>query len=263
MTKNKKTGVFSWCGYYSDFARRLEYIRAAGFDGIMLWWEDDLSEWPYTAAQMVAMTRALGLEVFNAHIANIHENLIWSEDRVTREKHLFLIRDTIEEIAEEGLFNLVIHLCESGEVPPPGKALLSSIEYLLPYAAANKVTLSVENTWRSDYLEAVWAAFPVKEIGFCFDSSHAALRNQFDLLKNHHKKLTALHLSDNDGRFDRHWLPFDGKIDYETRVTPYLKENDVPYTMELISDKTKYPDEAAFLKEAKVRVERLLALEQK
>ena len=37
----KKTGVFSWCGYFSDFSQRLEWINEAGFDGLMLWWEDD------------------------------------------------------------------------------------------------------------------------------------------------------------------------------------------------------------------------------
>lgn len=261
--KSKKTGVFSWCGYYSDFARRLEYMKAACFDGLMLWWEDDQGDWPYTRQQMVAMARETELEIFNSHIANIHENFIWSEEKAKREKHLFLIRDTMEEIADQGIFNLVIHLCESGDVPAPNQTLLNSIEYLLPYAEANKVTLSVENTWRDDYLEAVWREFPVKELGFCFDTSHANLRHHFDLLANHYAQLTVLHISDNDGLKDRHWLPFDGEIDYRTLVTPYLKQTAVPYTMELVSDKAKYPDEKAYLLEAKKRIDALLSLEEK
>lgn len=257
----KKTGVFSWYGYFSDFRQRLEYIKAAGFDGLMLWWEDDEGPWPYNRRKMVQMTRDMGLEIFNVHIADIDHEFLWHEDRALREKHLFLIRDTICEMAEEGLDNLVIHLCESGDVPPPGKELLNSIEYLIPFAQEHKVTLSVENTWRADYLEAVWQAFPDAGLGFCFDSSHAKLRDQFDLIRNHHQKLTALHLSDNDGVMDRHWLPFDGIIDYATLVSPYLKQTDVPYTMELISNKEKYPEEGLFLKEAKKRIDRLLALE--
>ena len=257
----KKTGVFSWCGYFSDFSQRLEWINEAGFDGLMLWWEDDEGPCPYSRREMVRMTREAGLEVFNVHIANIHEDFLWSDDCALREKHLFLIRDTICEIAEEGIFNLVIHLCESDEVPPPGKSLLKSVEYLIPFAEEQKVTLSIENTWRSDYLEAVWEAFPDAGLGFCFDSSHANLRGQFDLLAKHYDKLTALHLCDNDGVKDRHWVPFDGEIDFASRVTPYLKKTDVPYTMELVCDKEKYPEEAAFLKVAKERTDRLLALE--
>lgn len=257
----KKTGVYSWVGYFSDYQQRLEWVSEAGFDGVMLWWEDDESPWPHSRKEMVRLTKEAGLEVMNAHIANIHEDFLWSDEKTIREKHLFLIRDTIAEIADEGIHNLVIHLCESDDVPPPGKSLLQSVEYLIPFAAENQVTLSLENTWRADYLEAAWSAFPDAGLGFCFDSSHANLRRQFDLLAKHYDKLTALHLSDNDGLKDRHWLPFDGEIDFAARVTPYLKRTDVPYTMELISDTRRYPDERAYLKEAKRRVDRLLALE--
>jgi len=257
----KKIVIFSWYGYFSDFQQRLDHIKEAGFDGLMLWWEDDEGTWSYSRRQMADMTRDAGLEVFNVHIADIDHNFLWHEERTIREKHMFLIRDTICEMAEAGLDHLVIHLCESDNVPPPGKYLFQSIEYLIPFAEENKVTLSLENTWRADYLEAVWKEFPCAGLGFCFDSSHANLRNQFDLLKNHHGKLTALHLSDNDGLKDRHWLPFDGEIDFATLVTPYLKQTTVPYTMELLGAKERYLDDLEFLKEAKRRVDRLLVLE--
>lgn len=257
----KKTGVFSWFGYFDDYQKRIELIKEAGFDGLMLWWEDDVGQWPYGRRQMVTMAKDCGLEIFNTHIANIHEDFLWSEDTALREKHLFLIRDTICEIAEEGIDNLVIHLCESDDIPSPGKYLFKSIEYLIPFAREHKVTLSIENTWRDDYLEAVWQEFPEDCLGFCFDSSHANLRRHFGLLAKHYDKLTALHLSDNDGLGDRHWLPFDGEIDFASLVTPYLKRTDIPYTMELISNREKYPDAKTFLLEAKQRIDRLLALE--
>lgn len=260
---SKKTGIFHWYGYFTEFERRLELIQKAGFDGLMLWWEDEIGTSPHSRRELVRLTREAGLDIFNVHIAGIDNNFIWSEDRSKREKHLFLIRDTICEIADEGLFNLVIHLCESDDVPAPGTHLLRSIEYLLPFAEDNKVTLSLENTWRSDYLETVWEEFRGAGLGFCFDSSHANLRKQFDLLKNHWDKLTALHLSDNDGEMDRHWPPFDGVIDFENLVTPYLKRTDVPYTMELIADTKRYPCEESFLKLAKERIDRLLDLENK
>ena len=108
----------------------------------------------------------------------------------------------------------------------------------------------------------MWQRYPNEGLGFCFDTSHANLRHQFDLLKDHYDILTALHISDNDGLQDRHWPPFDGIIDYEKLVTPYLGKTDVPYTMELIADRKRYPDEQAFLKLAKERIDRLLALEK-
>ena len=120
------------------------------------------------------------------------------------------------------------------------------------------MTLSLENTWRADYLEYVWQAFPgVKELGFCFDSSHANLKDQFYLLEDHGNRLSALHLSDNDGSADQHRLPFDGKIDFEKKVLPFLTKNDIPFTMELIADRKQYPDEEEFLRIAYQRITEL------
>ena len=254
----KEKGIFAWYGYFNDYRGRVEKIKTAGFDGLMLWWEDEIGEWPISRFEMARRAEEAELKVFNIHMAGTDDNAIWSSDRATREHHLKAFYQTMEEISALGYHNLVMHLCEKGDVPAPGIDLLHSIEALLPVAEANKMTLSLENTWRADYLEYVWQAFPgVKELGFCFDSSHANLKDQFYLLEDHGNRLSALHLSDNDGSADQHRLPFDGKIDFEKKVLPFLTENDVPFTMELIADRKQYPDEKEFLSSAYQRVTEL------
>ena len=254
----KEKGIFAWYGYFNDYRSRVEKIKTAGFDGLMLWWEDEIGDWPISRFEMARRAEEAELKVFNIHMAGIDDNAIWSSDRSTREHHLKSFYQTIEEIAALGYHNLVMHLCERGDVPAPGIDLLHSMEALLPVAEANKMTLSLENTWRADYLEYVWQAFPgVKELGFCFDSSHANLKDQFYLLENHGGRLTALHLSDNDGSADQHRLPFDGEIDFENKVLPFLTDNDVPFTMELIADRKQYPDEEEFLRIAYRRITEL------
>lgn len=254
----KEKGIFAWYGYFNDYRSRVEKIKTAGFDGLMLWWEDEIGDWPISRFEMARRAEEAELKVFNIHMAGIDDNAIWSSDRSTREHHLKSFYQTIEEIAALGYHNLVMHLCERGDVPAPGIDLLHSMEALLPVAEANKMTLSLENTWRADYLEYVWQAFPgVKELGFCFDSSHANLKDQFYLLENHGGRLSALHLSDNDGSADQHRLPFDGEIDFENKVLPFLTDNDVPFTMELIADRKQYPDEEEFLRIAYRRITEL------
>ena len=254
----KEKGIFAWYGYFNDYRSRVEKIKTAGFDGLMLWWEDEIGDWPISRFEMARRAEEAELKVFNIHMAGIDDNAIWSSDRSTREHHLKSFYQTIEEIAALGYHNLVMHLCERGDVPAPGIDLLHSMEALLPVAEANKMTLSLENTWRADYLEYVWQAFPgVKELGFCFDSSHANLKDQFYLLENHGGRLSALHLSDNDGSADQHRLPFDGEIDFENKVLPFLTDNDVPFTMELIADRKQYPDEEKFLRIAYRRITEL------
>ena len=254
----KEKGIFAWYGYFNDYRSRVEKIKTAGFDGLILWWEDEIGDWPISRFEMARRAEEAELKVFNIHMAGIDDNAIWSSDRSTREHHLKSFYQTIEEIAALGYHNLVMHLCERGDVPAPGIDLLHSMEALLPVAEANKMTLSLENTWRADYLEYVWQAFPgVKELGFCFDSSHANLKDQFYLLENHGGRLSALHLSDNDGSADQHRLPFDGEIDFENKVLPFLTDNDVPFTMELIADRKQYPDEEEFLRIAYRRITEL------
>ena len=254
----KEKGIFAWYGYFNDYRSRVEKIKTAGFDGLMLWWEDEIGDWPISRFEMARRAEEAELKVFNIHMARIDDNAIWNSDRSTREHHLKSFYQTIEEIAALGYHNLVMHLCERGDVPAPGIDLLHSMEALLPVAEANKMTLSLENTWRADYLEYVWQAFPgVKELGFCFDSSHANLKDQFYLLENHGGRLSALHLSDNDGSADQHRLPFDGEIDFENKVLPFLTDNDVPFTMELIADRKQYPDEEEFLRIAYRRITEL------
>lgn len=256
----KEKGLFVWYGYYNDYRKRIELIKDAGFDGVMLWWEDETGDWPIDRFEMVRRANEAELTVFNIHMAGTDDNAIWSSDNYIREKHLIPICKTIEEIADLGYTNLVLHLCERGDVPDPALPLLHSIEALLPYAEDNHVTLSLENTWRADYPEYVWQAFPgVKELGFCFDTSHANLKDQFYLLEKYGHLLSALHISDNDGSADQHRLPFDGAIDFSQRVLPFLKGKEVPFTMELFADTKVYPEEEAFLRLAYDRISRLAA----
>ena len=53
-------------------------------------------------------------------------------------------------------------------------------------------------------------------VGICFDSSHANLQ-RLDLpavIRECGDLLWATHISDNDGAADRHWMPFQGKIEW-------------------------------------------------
>ena len=255
----RKTGIFSWYGFYNEFQQRIENIKAAGFDGLMLWWEDEEGQWPISRHDMPGRVKEAGLEIFNIHMAGSEDNLMWCDDEKLRRKHVEPIKRTIEEIADYDIHNLVVHLCERGDVPAPNKNLLKSVEELIPVAEANHTVLSLENTWRSDYLEAVWQEFPVKELGFCFDTSHANLRDQFYLAEKYHHLLSAYHLSDNDGIQDRHWLPFDGVIDF-TKVMPLLRKKEIPYTLEVIANKQLYPEETQFLAAAYEKLNHLIDL---
>ncbi len=152
-------------------------------------------------------------------------------------------------MADADLHQLVIHLCERGDIPDAPKELLYSMEDILPYAEANRTVLAIENTWRDDYLDLVFQEFPVKEVGFCYDTSHGQLRSHQGMLERWGHLLVANHISDNDLVEDRHWLPFDGEIDFAP-LMKRLSPADMPYTLEVVTNQKLYPKSEDFLSAA-------------
>lgn len=252
-----ETGIFSWYGFFEAFEKRMEHIAAAGFDGVTLWWEDEEGEWPLSRRKQKQAAASCGLKVFNVHMAGLDSDLIWSESNDARLSYLRRVMTTLEEMADDGLHQLVIHLCESEDIPAPGAQLLRSMETLVRAAEENHSVLSVENTWRADYLDAVFQEFNVKQVGFCYDTSHGQLRGHESLLQRWGERLDCCHLSDNDLEEDCHWLPGDGAIDFAPLLIPLL-EAEMPYTLEVVADRSRYDDSAVYAVKAFTHLNELL-----
>ncbi len=255
-------GIFYWYGYFQPLRIRLEEIKGSGFDGVMLWWEDEMGEEPEKIGRIPAVVRESGLKIFNVHMAGLDSDELWQPSQSRRQDYVRRVCQTIEEMADADLHQLVMHLCERGDIPDPPKELLYSMEEILPYAEANRTVLAIENTWRDDYLDRVFQEFPSKEVGFCYDTSHAQLRSHQGLLDRWGRLLCADHISDNDRVEDRHWLPFDGEIDFDPLLLR-MAPADMPYTLEVIANKELYPESAGFLQTAYERALRLQERVQK
>ncbi|MBQ4092193.1 MAG: hypothetical protein IJC82_02620, partial [Firmicutes bacterium] len=104
----RENGLFVWYGYFNDYRKRIEKIINAGFDGVMIWWEDEEGDWPISRFEMVRRANDMELTVFNIHMSGTDDNAIWNTDNFTREKHLKPICKTIEEISDLGFNNLVL-----------------------------------------------------------------------------------------------------------------------------------------------------------
>ena len=54
------------------------------------------------------------------------------------------------------------------------------------------------------------------DVGLCLDTNHANLNWELSqLIHDAGKRLMSIHVSDNDGQEERHWLPFSGIIDWQ------------------------------------------------
>jgi len=111
-----------------------------------------------------------------------------------------------------------------------------------------------------------YAEFILKEIespnaGFCYDSSHDFVNGQSRgaILEKWNHKLMAVHLSDNDGLYDRHWIPGKGHVDWK-KITGILKQTPIKsFSMETFpSQERKQMQPAEFLEKAKNCLETVL-----
>jgi sugar phosphate isomerase/epimerase len=141
------------------------------------------------------------------------------------------------------------------------EALLDSLEALVESAENMKVRLAAENLWDNTslgFLEKSLQEFKSEYLGFCYDSSHDQLseRPSYEILEKYADRLFAVHLSDNDGKEDRHWVPFTGIVDWQ-KISDILRRNRFSGPLLLEVEKQPGQDPDQLLIDASLAAERL------
>lgn len=140
------------------------------------------------------------------------------------------LRRAIECTAEAGGKICVIHPANDGTPQENAEMYLE----LLPFAKDCGVKIATENmyNWDAENRKAIFAACgtvesfcdhlsAVNDDDFvaCLDIGHAEMMgiegNAVRMVRGLGQKLQALHIHDNDLRFDSHQIPFSMKIEYE------------------------------------------------
>ena len=257
-------GIFVWFGYDLPLAESLRRIRAAGFDGVMLWWGafdgDDVPLF-----RQPSLARECGLRVENAHAPFDGCNTLWLSGPEGDGYASGLIR-CAEECAACGVDTLVVHITDGPNPPPWHPRGLTRLRRAVQEAGKAGVTLAFENLRHPDYVRRTLDA--LEDAAFCYDSGHA--RVEFPpaqgfpagngLPARYPGRVKALHLHDNDGKWDRHILPYDGVIDWE-KVADRLRAAayDGPLTLEVQAGEwyESRMDADAFLRRAYAAAARL------
>lgn len=93
------------------------------------------------------------------------------------------------------------------------------LEKLTYIAQESGVTLAVENLPRtcigrnSDEMNYILERIPSLRV--CFDTNHSLLQDNKEFIKALGNKIITLHVSDYDFADEKHWLPLEGKNDWE------------------------------------------------
>lgn len=261
MTDKYKTGIFHWFGYILPFEERIKLIKQAGYDYVMLWWEDE--DYPYTISRMEFnhILDCYDLKLDNVHLPFENINNLWSENTTERNNHVELVKKWINECKSCGVETVVIHAVQGAN---------NFFSYSFGYDSFNKIIreaenidirVAVENTQMFQYTEFILKEIGSSNVGFCYDSSHDFVNGQSKgvVLEKWQHKLMAVHLSDNDGLYDRHWIPGKGHVNW-SKIINILKQTDIKsFSMETYPyEEEKEMQPSQFLERAKMSLEKVM-----
>lgn len=211
------TAIYDWFGYDLPIQERYRLIKAAGFDGVLLWWSEGFGRGDYRSGAQLA--REAGLFIENIHAPLQSENNLWL-DSVEGEAVASCYRQCVVDCAQFDIPTMVVHLPdEDHPLTPVG---LDRMKRMAEQAERLGVNVALENLWNLPNLRTVLEQVDSPRIGFCYDvGHHYRYYPSEDLLARYGSRMMALHLHDIDevdGDYAPHRLPFDGTIPWPTAM---------------------------------------------
>ena len=221
-----KIGIFNWYGYVEPFEKRVEQIKKAGYDHLMLWWEDESYPKHIDRRDFIKIVKSYDLNLDNIHLPSEGINTLWS-DGMDRIKKVDEIRKWMDECKESGAETVVLHPTNGIGITLNNSMGYKSFEKIVYEAEDIKLKVAIENTRMLNYLEFIFEEFKSDFAGLCYDSSHDFINGQScgDILEKWKHRLFCVHLSDCDGIDDWHWIPGKGIVDWN-KIIPIIKESD-------------------------------------
>lgn len=201
----------------------LRAIADAGFTHVH-WchhWNTDFIYSRPEIRQIAQWLNDFGLKLLDLHGSTGREKCWWSGHESERLAGVELVQNRLEMTAELGGQSVVMHipnLPAELETTPECDQLRRSMDALVPTVRRLGVRLAVENMPNEDFrlLRKLLAAYGPEVLGICYDCGHGNIdqRRGLDHLETVKDRLVAMHLHDNDGTGDRHWVPFTGTVDF-------------------------------------------------
>lgn len=204
--------IYDWFGYNIPIKDRYKYIKAAGFDGVLLWWSSDFGRGEdYKNGAQLA--RNAGLIVENIHTPILQQDNLFL-DNLDGESSFDCYIQCIKDCAHYEIPTMVVHLPDNKY--PVNVLGMERIRRMAAMAEELDVNIAMENLRNLQNVMIVLDTMDSPRVGFCYDCCHHANYSaEYDLLEKYGKRLMAIHLHDNGGVRGQHQLPFDGNINWE------------------------------------------------
>ena len=194
---------------------RLRLFREAGFDFLALSMGGIYGNNENAATPKLA--EEYGFPIDNVHLTGASTNELWRDCLEAQDVLARYCRE-IELCAKMGIKIGITHVTWGSHAPTPEITDLGVERFkrIAACAEQNNFCLALENSVTSAHLVKVLDAIDSPNIGFCFDSGHwACFTPEYDFMSRYGHRMVTMHLDDNDGIEDFHFLPYDGVADWE------------------------------------------------
>jgi len=212
---------------------RFKHFSTAGFD-LIHWGEHWTSEMLYTKAY--ADHIAQRADQYGIRIQSVHGVCrLYGERPFTRQDWYELNTNRIRFISWLHGDGIVLHIpldhCEPRFESERDESV-RLINRLLPEAQKHHVRLAIENIETRHcrrLFDHLFHIYPPEDLGFCFDSGHANITGELDILQRYLDRLIMTHLNDNYGKEDEHLIPGQGTIEWRPVILTLKKKPDLPF----------------------------------
>lgn len=244
-----KKNTYLEFGNQYDLNERLSLIKRLGFDGIFIWQDEDETR----ISEVVKCARKYNLEIETMHLRFTGCNHLWLDDEIG-ENYVKQIKDGVKQAHRYKIPTVIMHTVAKVIHPPVSMLGLTRIQEILTICEEYKVNLALENIRDLEYIDYVFENLQSPYLKMCLDFGHT---NSFTykisqvVFAKYAPYLICLHIHDNFGTNDDHFLPFMGEIDFQ-RIALSLKK--IGYNGPLTNEAQKRPDEIITDEEFLVKV---------
>ena len=214
---------------------RFSKMKEYGFDSVDLMLQAELEGRTEEEFEAYILGIKSQLDAAGVIVGQVHGPFKWpihDETEHLRAERMKLMKRSIKCSALMGVKNWVIHPIVpfgTGDFWPE-EVWRINVEFfkeLLPTAKDNDVTICLENMpWKNFPIASPRQSLELIRImnddnfKFCLDTGHVSVlgMSPADAVRMAGSDLRALHVHDNDGKEDRHYVPYMGVIDWKEFV---------------------------------------------
>ena len=208
--------------------------REAGIDAIEIsLFKDEYKDIDYK--NLAVLSKEYGVDLWSFHMPfSVSWNIdVSSLEKEVRQSTVKYFKELITKASDIGIDKFVVHpSCEpiSDEIRAEKiKYSQESINDLAEFAHTCGSVIAVENLPRTclgrDSKEMLELISVNEKIKVCFDTNHVLKEDVIDFVKKVNDRIVTLHVSDCDFINERHWLPGEGKIDWQALIAALKNVN--------------------------------------